>query len=482
MDEITKKTNTAFKWSTITELLAKIISPLINMLLARILAPEAFGVLATITMILSFAEVFVESGFQKFLIQHDFDSPRRESQYMSVAFWSNLIFSGMIGGVVAVFCDPLAALVGNDGLGLPIAVSGVAVPLYGIIGIQDCRLKKQLNFRALFFVRIISAFVPLFVTVPLALLGFDYWSLVIGNIAGLLVRSVLLLLFGKFKPLLYFRWTDLKHMLSVGVWTMLDGIFTWMTSWVDSLLISHYMSDYYLGLYKNASSTIVSLFSIVTSALVPVLYASLSKLQHSPKEFNRTFLGVQKALCTFLLPLSVGVYLYRDFATGILFGDQWLEAADIVGIMALSTALRTIFVSMCSDVYRAKGKFVIPLLLQILDVAILIPVCVLSVQYGFWTLVYARAFVKLDLVIPEIICLWIICGITLKDTVVHIAPSVIATLSMAVTGYALRLVGTSFLWTVASVGICIIEYFAVLFLFKSERESLLMSVKKKLKR
>ena len=72
MSHTTKKMYTALKWSTATEFLAKIISPVINMCLARILAPEAFGVLATITMIISFAEIFVESGFQKFLIQYQF--------------------------------------------------------------------------------------------------------------------------------------------------------------------------------------------------------------------------------------------------------------------------------------------------------------------------------------------------------------------------------------------------------------------------
>ena len=74
MDNLSRKTANAMKWSSVTELAAKVISPIVNMLLARVLAPAAFGMLATVTMVISFAEVFVESGFQKFLIQHNFEA------------------------------------------------------------------------------------------------------------------------------------------------------------------------------------------------------------------------------------------------------------------------------------------------------------------------------------------------------------------------------------------------------------------------
>ena len=62
----------ATKWSAITEVVAKLISPITSMVLARLLAPEAFGVVATITMIVTFAEIFTDAGFQKYLIQHEF--------------------------------------------------------------------------------------------------------------------------------------------------------------------------------------------------------------------------------------------------------------------------------------------------------------------------------------------------------------------------------------------------------------------------
>lgn len=69
---IQSKIINATKWSSLTEIVAKLITPITNMVLARILVPEAFGVIATITMIISFVDMFTDSGFQKYLVQHEF--------------------------------------------------------------------------------------------------------------------------------------------------------------------------------------------------------------------------------------------------------------------------------------------------------------------------------------------------------------------------------------------------------------------------
>lgn len=76
--QLHRKVANAAKWSAITEIIAKLIAPVTNMALARILAPEAFGVIATITMIISFADMFTDAGFQKYLIQHEFKDEKVE--------------------------------------------------------------------------------------------------------------------------------------------------------------------------------------------------------------------------------------------------------------------------------------------------------------------------------------------------------------------------------------------------------------------
>ena len=360
MDDFATKTKNAFKWSSITEIITRLIAPITNMILARILLPEAFGMLTAILMIIAFAEVFVESGFQKFLIQHEFLNHEEENNYLCVAFWANLFFSLFIWILIILFRNQFASLIGNDSLGIPLSITGIVIPIYGIIGIQNCRLRKSLKFKKLFYVRIAAALVPIFVTIPCALLGFDYWSLIFGNIVGTIVRAIMLFIVDRFKPIWIFSKKIFIHMISYGIWTLVDGIAVWATTWIDTLLISRNLTNYYLGIYKNSIATITEFVAIVTSAVTPVLFASLSKIQDDSLEFNRFFLSVQRTLCIFLMPMGAGLFFYRRLATYILFGNGWDEAADVVGIMAITIIMRTIFVSFYSDAYRAKGKFQVP--------------------------------------------------------------------------------------------------------------------------
>jgi len=475
---ITNKIIDASKWSAITELIAKLISPVLNMVLARLLAPEAFGVLATVTMVISFAEVFVESGFQKYLVQHSFADELDERRHMSVALWANMAASVLLWGIIILFDAPIAALVGSPGKGHLLIIAGVAVPLYGIIGIQGSKLRKDLDFKKLFYVRIAAALVPLVVTIPLALLGLDYWALVIGYIAGIVVNCLVLVIVKSFKPMLFFSWSMLKEMLSVGIWTMLNGVTVWLSNWFDAFLIGQYLSEYYLGLYKNSTNIIISIFTMITAAFTPVLFSSLSKLQEDQPMFKKVYLGIERLLALGLIPLGVGLLLYQNFAVDILLGSQWTEAAAIVGITSVTTALRTVFISLNGDVFRAKGYFKVPLMLQVLDLIVTLPVCYFALQRDFWTFLHVRSLMKLFLAVPEMFFLKKLCGISPLDIGKNVWPYFICSGIMSLVAIGLRTVADTFVWNVFSVVLCATVYLGSLLILPRERETVKTLLKK----
>ena len=158
----------ATKWSTIAEIMAKLITPIITIVLARLLTPEAFGIVATITMIVSFAEIFTDAGFQKYVIQHEFTDDQDRDESTNVAFWSNIILSFILWGLIAIFENPLARLVGNPGLGYVITIACISLPLQAFSSIQMANYKRDLDFKTLFKVRLAGVLTPLVVTIPLA--------------------------------------------------------------------------------------------------------------------------------------------------------------------------------------------------------------------------------------------------------------------------------------------------------------------------
>jgi len=157
-ESLNTKVKSATKWSAITEVAAKLVTPITSMVLARLLTPEAFGVVTTLTMIITFAELFTDAGFQKYLIQHEFQDDIDREQSTTVAFWSNLVMSFFFWGVIAIFNAPLAALVGNPGLGHVLVIACASIPLEAFSSIQMALYKRDFDFKTLFRVRIISTF------------------------------------------------------------------------------------------------------------------------------------------------------------------------------------------------------------------------------------------------------------------------------------------------------------------------------------
>ena len=98
-----RKIANASKWSACAEIMAKIAAPIVNVVLARLLNPSIFGVVASITIITSFADIFTDAGFQRYIIQHEFKNDSELENYTNVAFWSNFTLSILIYAFIFLF-------------------------------------------------------------------------------------------------------------------------------------------------------------------------------------------------------------------------------------------------------------------------------------------------------------------------------------------------------------------------------------------
>lgn len=432
MSELNSKVKTATKWATIGEIAAKLVTPISSMVLARLLTPEAFGVVTTLAMIISFAEIFTDAGFQKYLVQHEFTDARDRDESTNVAFWSNLIMSLLIWGVIAIFSAPLAALVGNPGLGHVLIIACVSIPLAAFSSIQMALFRRDLDFKTLARVRIVSTIIPLIVTVPLAFWLRSYWALVFGTIAVNVVNAVLLTAFSKWKPRFYYSFDKLKEMFSFTVWSMVEAISIWLTGYVDVFIVGTMLSQYYLGLYKTSSTVVNQVMGLITAVTTPILFSALSRLQNDGEEFQRLFFRFQKLVGLLVIPIGVGIYLFGDIVTEIMLGSQWLEASGFVGLWGLTSALTIVLGHYSSEVYRAKGMPKLSVLAQFLHIIVLWPAVLISVKYGFESLYITRSFVRLEFIAVNLCIMGIFIKMSVKRLFTNILPSCIASATMCV--------------------------------------------------
>ncbi len=463
----------ATRWSSITEIVAKLINPITSMVLARLLAPEAFGVVATISIVISFSEIFTDAGFQKYLIQHDFRDKTEQKQHTTVAFWSNLIVSTIIWLTIICFRHGLADMVGCPGLGNVLAIACVSIPLSGFSSIQSALLKRDFDFQTLFYVRMVALLVPLFVTIPLAIVYKSYWALIIGTISSNVVNAIFLFIKTKWKPSIYYSFRQLGEMLSFTIWTIVESILVWLTLYLDLFIVGKALDSYYLGIYRTSISIVNQITNIVVGILVPVLFSALSRCQNEKQLFDTTFFKFQTMAALLVFPMGVGIFVFRDLVTGILLGNQWAAAAGLVGLWGLMNAPVLVFSQLAGEAYRAKGKPNIASLSQVLHLVVVVPVVIICVRYGFETLYIGRSLVRLEAVLVNIVLLYVFIGISPVRMLNNLIPVIVASVVMGVMGYYLRLVNDSVIWQFLSIFICIALYFGTLSLFPSGRRTII---------
>lgn len=478
MSELNTKIVKATKWSSITEVVAKLITPITSIVLARLLTPEAFGVVATLTMVITFAEIFTDAGFQKYLIQHEFVDDIDKEQSTNVAFWSNLIMSLFIWLVIGIFADPLAAMVGNPGLGHVLAIACVSIPLAAFSSIQMALYKRDLDFKTLFKVRIVGICIPLLVTVPLAFYLRSYWALVIGTIATNCANAVLLTVYSKWKPRFYYSFAKLKEMFSFSAWSVVESISIWLTGYVDVFIIGVYLNEHYLGLYKTSMTVVGQIMGLVTAATTPILFSSLSRLQDDDNAFRTLFFKFQKLVGLIVIPLGVGIYCYSDLVTKLLLGNQWLEASSFIGLWGLTSAITIVLSHYSSEVYRAKGRPKLSVLAQVLHLIVLCPVVLIAVRYGFDVLSIARALVRIELILVNLIIVYSLVHISPLKMFLNISTPIIASVVMAIIALLIRQCNTGLVWQIISIILSCFVYFLMIMLFPSNRNILHSLLKK----
>lgn len=475
----------AAKWSLITEILAKLITPVTNIILAHILAPTAFGILATIMMVISFAEMLADAGFQKFLVQYEFESEDEKQKNVSVAFISNIVLAIVLWLVIIIWRDELAILVGNEGLGFPLAIMGAMLPLGAFSSIQMAMYRRSFNFKFLLSIRMITIITPLFISIPMALAGFDYWSLIVGLLAAHLFTAIALCVRQEKLISIYFSSTVFRKMFSFSAWSLAEAFSIWLTAWVDTFIISHFLDAYYLGLYKMPTAIVTTVMAIATSSMAPVLFSALSRHQHNQVEFEKTFLTFQRYMALFLVPLGVGMFVYQDFIVEILLGPQWKLAGIVLGSWALSSSLVTAISYLISEAFRAKGMPNISFLAQMAHLFVLIPVIYVCVQYDFTTFVYARSIVRVQMIAVLLYLLAIYVGMNAWLVIRNIKSYIIASAVVGTGSYVLLHLHNSMIWTIFCICISLILYLVVLYLFPTERiiltkiwESVLLRLKR----
>jgi PST family polysaccharide transporter len=346
-----QKAINAFKWSALGEIASRTIGPLVFIVLARLLVPEDFGVAAAATVLISFSQVFSDAGLAKALIQRQ----DRVEESANIVFWLNLGISIAVVAILLVGAPLIAWFFKDERIAPVIRVLSLQILFMAFSTVHTALLKKNLNFKPLFWVRLATTTIPGLASIPLAIYGMGYWALVAGTLIGQAVQSAVLWMCNPWRP----RWDfdpDLaRKLISFGKWAMLSSVLGWFYLWMDAIFVGHYLGSHDMGLYRTGNTFVTMIFGLIFSPLLPVLYSFFSIAQLNQQKLREALIAVTHAITLIALPLGFGLFALGDLAADVFFGKQWQGVGHVIGIMALMHAFSWI-VGANGEVYRSIGK------------------------------------------------------------------------------------------------------------------------------
>ncbi|WP_010249570.1 oligosaccharide flippase family protein [Myroides injenensis] len=381
----------ASKWSMLTEVGVKFISPLSFLVLTRFLSPSDFGVVAIATSILGFMYIISDLGVSKVIIQNDGDE-QTQLRIQTVGFCINTAVGFLLFLFLFFGGNYLGILLKQENAGEVISFMSLQVLFYSLSSIQTALLKKRLEFKKLFYVRIITVLIPLLIAIPIAVVYQSYWALVISNVLTSAISCLTLWSVSSWRPMFYlFDFELFNKVFSNSIWNTVEQLFIMIPVLLDSYLLTSKLSAGDYGMYNTARVLFSSCTSLSLGALIPVLFSTLSKLRfENYHKFINFLLISQRGIFSLGAVLSLGGFLFSDFLEDFIFNDQWLGIAKILSVIFFIMGMEYFNTSIVEG-FRAEGKFRLLALNSVVGVGITIPLLFLSVNYGLFVYVIVRS-------------------------------------------------------------------------------------------
>src|SRR5215813_5939365 len=300
-------------------------------ILARLLTPEDFGLVAIVTVLTSFAPLLIDLGLGDATTQR---SNITRGQVSSL-FWLSS-GSGLAIAVVVAACSPLIAWIYREPRLETIALySAVTFVLWGMSNQHIALLRRTMQFARIAKIQILSTLVGIAIAIFMASCGYSYWALVLRPIATSLCIAIGAWLVCRWRPGFPVFDNEVKSMVRFGLHVVGFSVIYSVARAVDRIALGLFYRPDQVGYYQNAITLYDSSIFQALIQLHTVGSAALSKLQSNPTALAQKYEAALSAVAFFVMPMAAILSVTAQDLTVGLLGEKWREAGSLLGIIAL---------------------------------------------------------------------------------------------------------------------------------------------------
>lgn len=325
-------------------------------ILARILKPSDFGLLAMVAGIIGFLDLFKDPGLGLALVQRE----KIDHSQINALFWIGLALSGILS-ILIVLLAPLAVwFYGEPRLYWIMILSALPLVFSGLAAQQQALLRRRMRFGALAAIDLTSLTAGILTAVLMALQGAGYWSLLGLALVSSLVHFIMSWVAGGWRPGWPSHTVGLRTLLTFGgKITGFTGI-NYFTRNADNVIIGYSLGSSPLGIYSKAYSLLLSPISQINVPVGTVMIPALSRLKNDPDRYQRYFLETLRGLALISMPLVFFLYIEAPSIILVLLGEKWLQAAPVFRRLAPAALVGTVNIApiwLCLSLDRTQVLF-----------------------------------------------------------------------------------------------------------------------------
>ena len=366
-----QKAASGMVWTSIQKFSKMGIQFISGIILARLLTPYDYGCIGMLMIFIVLAESFIDGGFGSALIQKK--RPTQED-YSTIFFW-NIAMAAVLYVILYFSAPAIAKFYKIPLLCSVLRVQGIILFIYAFNIVQRNQLRKNLDFKALSLVTIVTAVIALIVTIVMAYLGFGVWSLVAQLILTAAIPAIVFWFYVKWRPQWIFSWKSFKELFSFGFFMFLAHILNQFGQQIQGLLIGKFFNPTTMGYYSKAQGTEKLASLSISSIMTQVTYPLYAEIQDDRKSMGNMIKRITMTLAYFSFPMLFLLLLLAKPLFVLLYSDRWIHSVpffQVLCIAGLAGCLQSINLQAISAIGKSRTMFVWTLIKRIVGIGAMV--------------------------------------------------------------------------------------------------------------
>jgi O-antigen/teichoic acid export membrane protein len=381
---------TGIKWTGLAGAITAAVAMLQTLVLARLLAPSDFGLIAATMVVVSVGQALADGGVSYALLRSKSDT----REIRSSLYWLN-IAAGTGVFVLVVAASPLVASFYGQPRVVELVRWAALMFLIAPWGLQfQILLQKELQFRTLATVQLAAAVAGAIVGISSAVFGAGALALVWGFLATAALPSIVYTIIGwhRWRPMRRFRRADLDGYVVFGLYQMGERVLNQLTASVDYVVIGYFLGPTSLGIYSLAYQLVVRPLVYLNPIIVRVAFPIFARKQDDDDALARGYLHVARIVAYISFPLLAGLAVTAPMLVPFVLGDIWSPLVPVLQVLCSVGAVRCVY-NPAGVVVLAKGRADLAFRLNLAFFLIMIGALTAASQQGLQTVAWSEAAV-----------------------------------------------------------------------------------------